>query len=153
MFGNKNLSASDSPRSIRAEDAVFIGWQPNSVGEVFPLFTITASGHPLYGSTVSDKTLRALNLQIPQTPPFKYRCKILNRQKRKNHHALNYRRCSDYLVAPGSSHFLHHERVHSHSTGDRSCGRLAQNYSRTKCDLIRGKSSPEFSVNVNLDVS
>ena len=73
MFRNKNLSASDSPRSIRAEDAVFSGWQPNSEGGVFPLYTITASGHTSYGSTVSDKTLRELNLQIPQTSPFKYR--------------------------------------------------------------------------------
>ena len=59
MVRRKNISAPDS----RAVDAVFIGWQPNCEGGVFPLFTITASGHPSYGSTVSDETLRALNLR------------------------------------------------------------------------------------------
>jgi hypothetical protein len=73
MFRNKNLSASDSPQSNQSEDAVFIGWQQVDEKEAFPLYTITASDHTSYGSSVSDKTLRALNLQIPETPPFKNR--------------------------------------------------------------------------------
>ncbi len=73
MFRNKNLSASNSPRNIQSEDAVFIGWQQVSEGEGFPLYTITASDNTSYGSSVSDKTLRALKLQIPETPPFKNR--------------------------------------------------------------------------------
>jgi len=61
MFRDNDLST---------EDAVFIGWQPNSVGGVFPLYTVTASGHPSYGSTVADDTLREMNLQVPNTPPL-----------------------------------------------------------------------------------
>jgi len=69
MFGNNNQSGSDS----KTEDAVFIGWQPGYEGEAFPLFTVTVSGHTLCGSTVSETTLRALNMEIPQIPPFKRR--------------------------------------------------------------------------------
>ncbi len=68
-MGN-NTAVSDSSRSVSSEDAVFVGWQPTDDGEAFPLYTVTSSGHDLCGSTVSDKTLSALNLQIPQTPPF-----------------------------------------------------------------------------------
>jgi hypothetical protein len=71
MFMNKILSAFDSLRKIRAGDAVFIGWQPDNKGGGFSLYTITVPGHPLCGSTVSDKTLRTLNLRIPKTPPLK----------------------------------------------------------------------------------
>lgn len=70
MFGDNQLFASDSHGCIQAEDAVFIGWQPTGAGKAFPLYTITASGHTLCGSTVSDKTLNELNLQVPETPPF-----------------------------------------------------------------------------------
>jgi phage/plasmid-like protein (TIGR03299 family) len=50
-------------------DAVFLGWQETLSGAIFPLYTITVADHPLYHSTVTDATLRRLNLQIPQTPP------------------------------------------------------------------------------------
>jgi hypothetical protein len=57
---------SDESNSSRSEeDAAFLGWQENPLGENFPLFTITAPGHPLRGSTVSDQTLRKLNLHPP----------------------------------------------------------------------------------------
>ena len=72
MFGIKDQSATDSSVRSLAEDAVFIGWQPNGSGEAFPLYNVTASG-PLNGSTVSDQTLRAQNLRIPETPPCKLR--------------------------------------------------------------------------------
>ena len=56
-----NLSGSDS-------DAEFLGWQKTNSGEVFALYNITASGHPSLGSTVTDKTLHKLNLQVPGAP-------------------------------------------------------------------------------------
>jgi len=51
--------------------------------------------------------------------------KILNQKKKGELLALHYRCCSGHLVDPGSSHFHHHERPHSHSSGDRHRGRLA----------------------------
>jgi phage/plasmid-like protein (TIGR03299 family) len=48
-------------------DANFIGWQNTLSGEIYPLFNITVTGHPLYQSTVSDDTLRRLRLRVPQT--------------------------------------------------------------------------------------
>ncbi len=68
MVKNKNPTARTSRQSARNEDAVFMGWQKTDWGEVFPLYTITAAGHPSLGSTVTDKSLLKLNLQIPQTP-------------------------------------------------------------------------------------
>jgi len=47
-------------------DAVFIGWQETPTGKAFALYSVTAAGHPSYGSTVSEETLNALNLQIPK---------------------------------------------------------------------------------------
>ncbi len=47
-------------------DAKFLGWQKKGSGEIFPMFNITVAGHPLCYSTVSDATLRKLNLRIPQ---------------------------------------------------------------------------------------
>lgn len=49
-------------------DAKFIGWQETPKGEAFTLFTVIAAYHPLFGSTVTEKTLRKHNLQIPPTP-------------------------------------------------------------------------------------
>jgi hypothetical protein len=57
------------PMGPRRPDAVFIGWQPIRSGEPIALYNITAAGHPSNGSTVTDKTLMKLNLQIPGTPP------------------------------------------------------------------------------------
>ncbi len=47
-------------------DAVFVGWQETLSGDVFALYTITVKDHASYGSTVTDRTLRNLNLQIPK---------------------------------------------------------------------------------------
>jgi len=49
-------------------DAKFLGWQKTPSGENFALYNITAAGHPANGSTVTDRTLRHLNLQVPGTP-------------------------------------------------------------------------------------
>jgi hypothetical protein len=60
MFKRINPPGSDP-------DANFVGWRKKISGEIFPLFNITATDHPLYRSTVSDVTLRRLHLQVPQT--------------------------------------------------------------------------------------
>jgi hypothetical protein len=57
-----DLSRSDS-------DAEFLGWQKTRRGGLFALYNVTAEQHPLYGSTVSEKTLRKQNLEIPPMPP------------------------------------------------------------------------------------
>ncbi len=49
-------------------DARFLGWQDTSLGEIFPLYTITTAGHPSCNSTVSEETLRKLRLRVPRTP-------------------------------------------------------------------------------------
>jgi hypothetical protein len=69
MVDHENSPASDSPRGVRGEDAVFLGWQRVEGEEALPLYTITAMGHPSCGSTVTDVKLRELDLQIPHTPP------------------------------------------------------------------------------------
>jgi hypothetical protein len=52
----------------RREQAVFIGWQRTRSGAIYPLYNVIAEGHPYFGSTVSDQTLRRLNLDVPTTP-------------------------------------------------------------------------------------
>jgi phage/plasmid-like protein (TIGR03299 family) len=49
-------------------DAKFLGWQGEISGELFPLFNITVTDHPLYRSTVSESTLRRLHLRVPRVP-------------------------------------------------------------------------------------
>ena len=61
--GARSLSLGD-----RKEDAVFIGWQKTSSGDVVALYRITLTGHPSLGSTVSDGTLHKLNLRVPVAP-------------------------------------------------------------------------------------
>jgi hypothetical protein len=65
--GNQDQNSNN--REIENSDAVFIGWQKTPEGDDFPLYNITAKNHPLYLSTVSEQTLRKVNLKIPQTPP------------------------------------------------------------------------------------
>lgn len=50
-------------------DAEFLGWQKTKSGAAYALYTVTAREHPLYQSTVSERTLRRQQLQIPPTPP------------------------------------------------------------------------------------
>ena len=49
-------------------DAEFLGWQETVTGNVVPLFNIVTPGHSYYGSTVTEQTLRNLNLQLPELP-------------------------------------------------------------------------------------
>ena len=68
MVRDKNVAATILARSGWGEDAVFMGWQETRVGEPFALFNITAEGHPSFGSTVAEKSLRELDLQVPGAP-------------------------------------------------------------------------------------
>jgi hypothetical protein len=75
MIKYKNTSVSDS-------DAVFLGWQETFSGETIALYNITAESHPSYGSTVTDRILRDLNLQIPKRHRHRGKRKSLDAQKR-----------------------------------------------------------------------
>jgi len=65
MFKKKNPSAPALRQRTQTKDAVFMGWQRLRSGEVFALYSITAAGHPSFGSTVTDHGLHKLNLQVP----------------------------------------------------------------------------------------
>jgi hypothetical protein len=56
-----NPSASNS-------DASFLGWQEMSSGETFAFYNVTAADHPSFGSTVTEKSLKKLGLQVPDAP-------------------------------------------------------------------------------------
>ena len=51
-----------------SKDATFLGWQENSAGKMFPLYTIEKIGHAQYLSSVTENTLLALRIPIPPTP-------------------------------------------------------------------------------------
>jgi len=55
-------------RAIQGQEAVFLGWQKTSWGDIFPLYNIFKLGNPSYLSTVTEKTLQALHIRIPRTP-------------------------------------------------------------------------------------
>jgi len=67
MSNENNPASGSEPQNTRDEDAVFKGWQETGRGCSFPLYTITATRHPSRGSTVSEQTLRKLNLQVPES--------------------------------------------------------------------------------------
>jgi hypothetical protein len=64
--GNQMLESSNT-RSANS-DAEFLGWQKTKTGDAIALYNVTAERHPLYQSTVSEKTLIRENLEVPQTP-------------------------------------------------------------------------------------
>ncbi len=66
MSRNKNISSFQS-------DAEFIGWQEDSNGGRFALYNITVQNHPLRGSTVTEKSLRDMNLKIPTSTNYEKR--------------------------------------------------------------------------------
>ena len=68
MFKFKKLTTHTALRNDRNQDAMFLGWQKMKSGEVFALYNVIARGHPSFGSTVTDKGLRKLNLQVPDAP-------------------------------------------------------------------------------------
>jgi hypothetical protein len=61
MSEHTNPSSSDS-------DAKFLGWQKTGWGDVVALYNVTAADHPSFGSTLTEKSLQRLNLQIPDAP-------------------------------------------------------------------------------------
>jgi len=69
--------------SVRNSDALFLGWQETLSGDIFALYNITAKSHAYYGSTVTDRTLRNLNLQIPKQDRPWGKIKNLDTQKRQ----------------------------------------------------------------------
>ena len=68
MFKDNNPTAGSLSQSTRNEDAIFKGWQETRSGEVFALYNITSAGHPAVGSTVTERTLHKLNLEVPCAP-------------------------------------------------------------------------------------
>jgi phage/plasmid-like protein (TIGR03299 family) len=54
--------------AVQGQDVVFLGWQKTLSGDIYPLYNILKIGHPLYLSTVTEKTLQAQHLRIPRTP-------------------------------------------------------------------------------------
>jgi hypothetical protein len=54
--------------AYQTKNAEFLGWQPTPRGEIVALYNIIDQKHPRYGSTVTEHTLRELNLQVPVTP-------------------------------------------------------------------------------------
>jgi hypothetical protein len=68
MSKDNDPTAGSFSQRTRSEDAVFKGWQKTGSGEVFALYNVTSANHPAFGSTVTDKTLHRLNLQVPGTP-------------------------------------------------------------------------------------
>ena len=61
MSEEANPSSSDS-------DAKFLGWQKIESGEVVALYNVTAADHPSFGSTLTEKSLQRLKLQVPSAP-------------------------------------------------------------------------------------
>lgn len=67
-LGSPDGAAGDAGRY---DAAVFLGWQKTSSGDEVPLYNVTARNHPLFGSTVSDRTLIEHQLPVPVTPSRK----------------------------------------------------------------------------------
>jgi hypothetical protein len=68
MLRDGNPVGGGARRRARDSDAVFLGWQETLSGDLLALYTVTAAGHPSFGSTLTDRGLNKLNLNVPQTP-------------------------------------------------------------------------------------
>lgn len=66
--GNKKLNPKYQPVNQGNPTAVFKGWQEDGDGGHFALYDI--QGGPLDKSTVSDRSLKAAGIPIPETPKF-----------------------------------------------------------------------------------
>ena len=53
-------------------DVVFFEWQETLTGDYFALYRVLKNGHPSYGSTVSEKTIKRLKLKTPEQHYSKY---------------------------------------------------------------------------------
>jgi hypothetical protein len=67
LGGDKNMCDIKYELTLES-DAVFIGWLHSRMGNPIALYNITAQNHPSFGSTVTSKTLRDMNLNVPPTP-------------------------------------------------------------------------------------
>jgi hypothetical protein len=74
ISGGIMIKEKEQPSSVG--DAEFLGWQETS-RKPFALFNITHPEHPARGSTVSEETLRELNLDIPKIPLIQLCIKIM----------------------------------------------------------------------------
>jgi hypothetical protein len=54
----------------RNSDAEFIGYQESRSSQPFALFNIISTKTNRHGSTVTEKTLQQLKLQVPEYPSF-----------------------------------------------------------------------------------
>ncbi|MEX1139745.1 MAG: hypothetical protein WEB33_11530 [Bacteroidota bacterium] len=66
--GNREHSESHRTDGGQGGGVVFLGWQKMRSGEEIALYNVTAEDHPLYGSTVTDRTLREHDLSVPKVP-------------------------------------------------------------------------------------
>ena len=53
------------------QDAQFVGWEVDSSGDRFAFYKIIAADHPMFGSKVTEKGLKDLNLRVPRIPLLK----------------------------------------------------------------------------------
>jgi hypothetical protein len=67
-FRKKYLPAPHQEIKYQSKDAKFLGWQETAKGDKVALFNIITQKHPRRGSTVTEETLRNLNLQVPAVP-------------------------------------------------------------------------------------
>lgn len=64
--GGREQSQSSQNNNGQGDGVVFLGWQKTQSGEEIALYNVTAEHHPLYGSTVTGRTLQEHNLPVPQ---------------------------------------------------------------------------------------
>lgn len=56
---------------LPGQEAVFLGWQETTSGDLFPLYNIQKTSHPSNQSTVTEATLHSMHVRTPRTPsPF-----------------------------------------------------------------------------------
>ena len=71
MDGNFHTRRRDPENEEQVQsdaDAKFLGWQELPTGNRVAFYNIIAVKHPSYGSTVTEMSLRKLNLKVPNTP-------------------------------------------------------------------------------------
>jgi hypothetical protein len=80
MTTNRDAEFLGNPMTTN-RDAEFLGWQKTKDGRAFALYNVMAEEHPLYRSTVTEKTLRKENLEIPPIPPPQQQLKRFDQKK------------------------------------------------------------------------
>lgn len=75
------LRRKDEGTGASGSDAEFLGWQETMDGGAIPLYVVLSKLHPLNRSTVSAKTLRQHNIEIPPTPDFNEQRRSFNNEE------------------------------------------------------------------------